>query len=194
MNTPILYIRDPELIKLICIKDFDHFPEHYSFGSDSDIDPLWDRNLFGAKGTYVVPTVLERNFSYFKILVSKWKKLRPLLSPTFTSSKMKLMFTLIDESSLRFVQYFKNQDKAVLEVELKDALSRFTNDVIATTAFGIECDSLKNRSNEFYLMGKNIIGALSGLRALLFFTLTSFPTFMKVLPILQYILSCLLNL
>lgn len=96
----------------------------------------------------------------------------------------------MDESSLRFVQYFKNQGKTVLEVELKDTSSRFTNDVIATTAFGIECDSLKNKTNEFYLMGKNITGAFTGLRALLIFAFTSFPTFMKVLSISQYILSC----
>lgn len=55
MNTPILYIRDPELIKQICIKDFDHFPEHQSFGTDGDVDPLWDKNLFAAKSLYYYP-------------------------------------------------------------------------------------------------------------------------------------------
>lgn len=43
-------IKDPELIKQICIKDFDHFPEHQSFGSEIKLDPLWDKNLFAANG------------------------------------------------------------------------------------------------------------------------------------------------
>lgn len=36
---------------------------------------------------------------------------------------------------------------------MKDAFSRYTNDVIATSAFGIKVDSLKDKENEFYLMG-----------------------------------------
>lgn len=93
---------------------------------------------------------------------------------------MKQMFTLMDESALRFVQYFKNCDKDALDVELKDASSRFTNDIIATTAFGIECDSLENKTNEFYVMGKDITGAFNGLRGLIFFGFTLFPRVMKV--------------
>lgn len=42
----------------------------------------------------------------------------------------------------------------MVEIELKDSFTRFTNDVIATAAFGIKSDSLKDRDNEFYLMGK----------------------------------------
>ncbi|KAJ3645285.1 hypothetical protein Zmor_022951 [Zophobas morio] len=45
---------------------------------------------------------------------------------------------------------------------MKDILTRFTNDVIANTAFGVECDSLGDRENEFYLMGKEATD-LSGL-------------------------------
>lgn len=85
----------------------------------------------------------------------------------------------MDESALRFVNYFKDAEKNVLDVELKDAFSRFTNDVIATTAFGIECDSLRNKVNEFYLMGKDVTD-FSGLRNLKFVAYSFFPRLMKV--------------
>lgn len=49
-TTPVLFIRDPELVKSICIKDFDHFLEHQAFTTDGSVDPLWDRNLFACKG------------------------------------------------------------------------------------------------------------------------------------------------
>lgn len=57
--------------------------------------------------------------------------------------------------NLKFFQlniYFA--DKHIIELEIKDTFTRFTNDVIATSAFGIKVDSLKERDNQFYLMGK----------------------------------------
>lgn len=46
---PSLIIRDPELIKELTVKDFDHFTDHRQFG-DIDIEPLWSSNLFLLKG------------------------------------------------------------------------------------------------------------------------------------------------
>lgn len=108
-------------------------------------------------GQEVCCLVAKIAFSLFKLTSAhRWKQLRPMLSPTFTSSKMKLMFTLIDACAQHFTEYFIKDGQRSAEVELKDAFSRFTNDVIATTAFGIECDSLQVKNNEFYLMGKDI--------------------------------------
>jgi cytochrome P450 family 9 len=39
---------------------------------------------------------------------------------------------------------------------MKDLFTRYTNDVIATAAFGVGVDSLMEPSNEFYSMGKEI--------------------------------------
>lgn len=40
-----------------------------------------------------------------------------------------------------------------LEVDTHDMLTRYTTDVIATTAFGLRCNSFKDRDNLFYKMG-----------------------------------------
>lgn len=49
--TPVLLIKDAELIKQITIKDFDYFAERQPFtGNNEEADPLWSRNLFGARG------------------------------------------------------------------------------------------------------------------------------------------------
>ncbi|CAH0564135.1 unnamed protein product [Brassicogethes aeneus] len=134
MGLNIVTIKDPELIKQITVKDFDHFTDHLQF-IKGDVDLLWSKNLFALEG-------------------KKWRDMRTTLSPAFTSSKMKLMFTLIQDASKTFVDYFEKQNQDVVEVELKDAFTRFTNDVIATTAFGIKVDSLAERNNTFYLIGK----------------------------------------
>lgn len=145
-------IKDPELIKQITVKDFDHFVNHQKLISE-DIDPMFGKNL----------TALTDQ---------KWKDMRATLSPSFTSSKMKTMFTLISESAHDFVEYFKkNQNQDVITIEMKDTFTRFTNDVIATTAFGIKVDSLKDTTNEFYVMGKKM---------------TDFGTFWNTMKIFGY--------
>jgi len=67
----------------------------------------------------------------------------------------------------------------ILAVEMKDLFTRYTNDVIATSAFGIECDSLSNPKNEFYEMGRDVTN-IRGVRALIFFGYAFSPKLMKV--------------
>ncbi|KAF5296444.1 hypothetical protein FQR65_LT01431 [Abscondita terminalis] len=131
-----LIIKDVDLIKKITIKDFDHFANHKSI---SPGEVLWEKNLFSLKD-------------------EKWKNMRNILSPSFTSSKMKMMFNLVADCADQFVNYFeeKMQNSSCVSVEMKDASTRFANDVIASTAFGITCDSLTHPNNEFYMMGRKI--------------------------------------
>ncbi|RZC39210.1 uncharacterized protein BDFB_009483, partial [Asbolus verrucosus] len=133
---PTLLLKDPELIKQITVKDFDHFVDHRSFIPE-DSDPLWRKNLISLTG-------------------QRWREMRATLSPAFTGSKMKYMFPLISQSGERFVDHFLKKNEDIVTVEMKDTFTRFTNDVIANTAFGVECDSLEDRNNEFYLMGKEV--------------------------------------
>lgn len=66
-----------------------------------------------------------------------------------------------------------------LEVEMKDIFSRFTNDSIASTAFGVKINSLQNKFNKFYVMGKKATN-FSGIQYFKFFAYSSFPYIMKV--------------
>ncbi|XP_052750676.1 cytochrome P450 9e2-like isoform X1 [Galleria mellonella] len=51
-TSPIVLIRDPELIKTITVKDFDHFVNHKQF-FDKDIDPLFGGSILMMKGQYI---------------------------------------------------------------------------------------------------------------------------------------------
>ncbi|XP_023030479.1 cytochrome P450 9e2 isoform X2 [Leptinotarsa decemlineata] len=134
LNVPVLVLKDPELMKLVLIKDFDHFTDRRTYIPD-DVDPLWANSLFSLKG-------------------SKWRNMRSTLSPAFTSSKMKGMFILMKKCAENFIDHFSKQDENIIPVDLKDIFSRFCNDAIATTAFGVEVDSLANPDNLFYKMGQ----------------------------------------
>ncbi|KAK9885352.1 hypothetical protein WA026_010849 [Henosepilachna vigintioctopunctata] len=131
---PSLLIKSPELIKQICVRDFDHFFNHRNIFPEG-AEQLWSRNLVALKG-------------------QEWKNIRCTISPSFTSSKMRYIFDLMNNNSQLFVQHFLLNHEKIVEVEFRDAFTRFTNDVIASTAFGVNVDSLKEKNNEFYLMGK----------------------------------------
>jgi cytochrome P450 family 9 len=122
------------LIKQITVKDFDHFVDHRSFIPASS-DPLLENTLFALTGM-------------------KWREMRSTLSPSFTSSKMKYLFSIISQNGEQFVKHFQEQEKDIVTVEMRDVITKFTNDVIANVVFGYECNSLKDPNNEFYLMGK----------------------------------------
>ncbi|KAF5287154.1 hypothetical protein FQA39_LY16032 [Lamprigera yunnana] len=139
---PTLLIRDPELLKTIMIKEFQTFPEHRQFLAKG-VDPLWDKNIFAVKG------------------LQKWQKLRSILSPAFSTSKIRNMLPLMKQCSKQFLRHLDKGDYT--EVELKETFTKFANDVIASTAFGVTCDSFLHPDNEFHTMAKEI-NNLTGLK------------------------------
>lgn len=137
--TPIYFVRDPELIKKLTVKEFDHFPDHQQFIKPEN-DPIMG-NLLTALGG------------------QKWRDMRSTLSPAFTGSKMRQMFELVAECSDQMAKFFveKSKTEPVQVLDMKELFARFTNDSIATCAFGIKVDSFQNRKNEFYLIGKEVM-------------------------------------
>lgn len=157
-SKPIAVVADPELIKAIMIRDFAHFQDRGSFSNERD-DPL-SGNLFALGGP-------------------KWRRLRAKLTPTFTSGKMKFMFSTVVKVADEFRRTLDsllstNGDDEGADVEIKDLLLRFTTDVIGQCAFGIECNSLQNPNAEFRQMGRNIF-KLSGLRFFKFLLVNTVP-------------------
>lgn len=138
-------IRDLDMLKQIGVKDFDHFSDHTPIFTRADVEDVGGDSLFGN--------------SLFSLRGQKWRDMRSTLSPAFTGSKMRHMFELVSKSAQSSVEYFRQEAKAgkSLEYEMKDVFSRFSNDVIASVAFGIEVDSLRDRENSFYVKGKELI-------------------------------------
>lgn len=124
---------DPDLIKQITIKDFDHFVNHVPFLS-SEGDVLFSNSLFA-------------------LFDEKWKNMRSTLSPAFTSSKMRMMYELVRNCSDSFIKFCNgNVDQGgCYQMNVKDTFAKATVDVISTCAFGLEVDSLKNPQNDVYV-------------------------------------------
>jgi hypothetical protein len=50
-------LRDPELIKMVTVKDFDHFLDRQSPISE-DAEPLFGKGLFNLKGNFLIVCIL----------------------------------------------------------------------------------------------------------------------------------------
>ena len=136
---PLVVLRDPEIIKQIGVKDFDYFTDHQGLASVSNDDMFSNSLIF--------------------LVGDKWRDMRTTLSPAFTGSKMRQMFILVQQCATDMSAYFKKQSLGgeELNYEMKDLFSKYSNDVIATAAFGIEVNSFANPNNEFFGMGKEIM-------------------------------------
>lgn len=65
-------------------------------------------------------------------------------------------------------------------MELKQLITKYANDVIATSAFGLKVDSFKYPDNVFYAMGKRVSN-FAGVRAIVRMTLFMImPRILKV--------------
>lgn len=57
---------------------------------------------------------------------------------------------MIPQIGSQMAEYFKNASEEERIVEMKDVFGRFALDAIATTNFGVQVNSLKEKDNPFY--------------------------------------------
>lgn len=109
-----------------------------------------DFNIFTNRGNYFNEIDEPLSAHLINIEDEQWHQLRQKLSPTFTSSKLKLMVSIISDIADKLVATIH---KEAGQVEVKDVAARFATDVIASVAFGIESNSLQDKSSHFYQIG-----------------------------------------
>ncbi|KAG6460653.1 probable cytochrome P450 9f2 [Manduca sexta] len=155
-TTPAILVRDPEIIKDITIKDFDFFLNH------KDLFPENENSVVGA--------------NLFNMKDDRWRDMRTTLSPAFTGSKMRLMMPLMVDISKNALEYLKEHQSEDILVD--DLIRRYTIDVIASAAFGLQVNSFVDQENEFYKSGQSLFGFtwIQQLTMLFFF---QFPNFSR---------------
>ncbi|CAG7728211.1 unnamed protein product [Allacma fusca] len=84
---PHIHICDPELIRLIFVKDFDHFRNRREV----------------SLGHPILDEVLDF------LPYDKWKALRQMTTPSLTSSKLKMMSVRLNQSAVEFVPHLQKQ-------------------------------------------------------------------------------------
>ncbi|XP_044260317.1 probable cytochrome P450 6a23 [Tribolium madens] len=158
--SPVYLVVDLDYLKHIMSTDFQYFVDRGMYYNEK-IDPI-SAHLFALGGT-------------------RWKNLRSKLSPTFTSTKMKMMFpTLVECVSLLLDAMVEKS----VQIDIKELLGRFTTDIIGSCAFGLDCNTIKEENSPFRHYGKKVFFSTK-LRTLKLTFASSFPTLGRLLRIRQ---------
>ncbi|KAJ8913649.1 hypothetical protein NQ315_007366 [Exocentrus adspersus] len=128
-------VMDLDLVKNIMTKDFHIFTDRGLYTNEKD-DPL-SAHLFAIGG-------------------AKWRLLRTKLSPTFTSGKMKSMFSTLADCGLVLEKYIDNSIDNVQGIDIKEILAKFSTDVIGSCAFGLEFNSFTDENSPFRYHGRKL--------------------------------------
>lgn len=116
---PTIIVKDPELIKKIQIKDFGSFHSRGITSAFSQSHPTNRHSLTNASG-------------------QRWKEMRSLLSPAFTTRNMKKMFNLMEDGTKEFLEILDGLGTRKESFEARELFQRLTADVILRSAFGLK--------------------------------------------------------
>ena len=138
-SEPTLVINDLELAKQMFIKDFDHFVDRREFKGGHE---YLDNMMIFTEG-------------------EEWKEVRSMMSPIFTSGKLKNMTKLLNKVGRDFAEHLDKLAKSHEEVNARDLSSRYTMQVIANTGFGIDISGFADDENskQFFQMARKVTGA-----------------------------------
>ena len=131
---PALLINDIEVIKTVLNKDFSFFHDRGVY-SNVQHDPL--------------------SGGIFQLSGAEWRNLRLKMTPAFSSAKLRSMFKTFHDVGLELEQHISKKADIGSVIEIKDILSRYAVDIIASTIFGFEVNTIRNPDNKFRYVGKS---------------------------------------
>ncbi|KAJ8344911.1 hypothetical protein SKAU_G00291040 [Synaphobranchus kaupii] len=160
---PIIMVTDPKIIKTIMVKEF------YTLFTNR-------RNFAFSGAMSDAVSVVEDE---------KWKRIRSVLSPSFTSGRLKEVFPIVLHYGDALMNNLKKKD---LEepVQIKDMFGPYSMDVITSTSFSVDIDSINNPSDPFVTQMKKLL-AFSFMNPL-FLIMVFFPFMTPVLEKLGFTL------
>nr|WDY85988.1 cytochrome P450 347B4 [Pagiophloeus tsushimanus] len=147
-TTPCLLVRDPEFVNKILVKDHKSFYNN-DFYIDKVADPLFGQN----------PFVLRDQ---------DWKDTRQMLTPGFTSGKMKHLYQILHGIADKFTNFIEHHPTAATDgINTRELAKRYTLDNVAKAAFGIDGKSFESYTelSEFMKIANEMLspGSLSGI-------------------------------
>ncbi|KAK6166505.1 hypothetical protein SNE40_023174 [Patella caerulea] len=123
---PVIVVHDLDILKEVLVKDFPHFTDRAINVSRAYVE----------KGVFFQGGV-------------NWKRIRNIITPTFSSGKLKLMIEPINQCSGLLSNNLATKAKKGETVDVKHYFGVYTMDVIARTAFGLNTDSQNNPDEPF---------------------------------------------
>ncbi|GFQ91381.1 cytochrome P450 3A8 [Trichonephila clavata] len=131
---PVLCVGELNILRRIFIKDFLSFPNRRDmrFG-----DPVMDNTLF----------VLEDE---------PWKRVRNVVTPAFTTSKLKKMMVLLQTCCDTLVENLTKSSQSSEIINCQEIFGGFVISTIGRCAFGMSINSMKDPNNAFVEKSKKL--------------------------------------
>ena len=141
-GSPNWIIKDFELIKRVMVKDFDHFMDRRPFSMHPESNKYLSKMLTSRNG-------------------QEWKNERTLMSPMFTSGKLRNIMPTVQECSNDFVQHLRSVDKN--ELNAKEVMNLATCEILGRIGCGVKPNIWEDPPNNvFYKQMKTLIGQGGG--------------------------------
>ncbi|XP_077517377.1 cytochrome P450 3A41-like [Amblyomma americanum] len=157
----VLFVADPELVKLVTVKDFPSLPNRRIFTTR---EPLLDNVMSSAP-------------------VEKWRKLRPAVSPAFSTGKLRKMNSLIEDCAVITAEHLKKAASKEVDIDIKQFFGNYALDVIARCAFATRLDSHSDQTNEFVTKSKEVFNAPLTPQLILFLLVPSITEMLRIRPL-----------
>ncbi|GIY17062.1 cytochrome P450 3A13 [Caerostris extrusa] len=125
-NNPLLSVADPTLLRDILVKDFPTFNSRRIFSTG---DKVIDNMLTIIRG-------------------EDWKRVRTIVTPTFTTGKIRRMLNIFKDCSETLANNFIALKKEGKYMDAKRMYGAFTMDIIASSAFSTKINSHNDPDNE----------------------------------------------
>lgn len=132
-ENPYLVVNDLDVLKQAMIKDFSHFLNR----PDMVLD--------------VKPLI----YSILSLRGQRWKDVRSVLTPSFSSSKIKLMTSIMDQKATNMIQVVKQKALDSEMFDIYQVVQGLTLDVIADCAFAMKANCVRNPKDPFLLAVRN---------------------------------------
>ncbi|VDI12059.1 Hypothetical predicted protein [Mytilus galloprovincialis] len=154
--TPVLVSSDVDLLYDIFVKQFKNF--HARKVYPVQVDPDQDENvhMFFARG-------------------ERWRRLRSIVNPAFSTSKMKEIVPTINKRIDELLVIVDDNSKRKTDFDMYDLFQRLTLDTIADCGFGLKSESLTRKDDECLVNCRNVIRDTTK-RPILFMLGFMFPT------------------
>ncbi|XP_013415692.1 cytochrome P450 3A29 [Lingula anatina] len=154
-STPVLVTSDLEILKQVFIKQFSNFHGRKLFPLQPHPDTGRECHMLLTRG-------------------DRWKRLRTIINPTFSASKMKQMCPLVNKCVDVFMEKIEEERTNTTDVDLTKLTKRLTMDVISECAFGVEIQC-QQQPNHPFLQRSAKLFEIATERPFLLFTAILFP-------------------
>lgn len=130
-----------------------------------------DFNSFHDRGTFHNPQTDPMSSHLFNMPGNAWRNMRAKLTPSFTTGKLKSMMSTILVEGEVLKKYLEPRSEKGEVIKMKEVLDRYSLNIIASTGFGLDVDTINNPDHEFVNVEAvvNGPGLINSLRLLMAF-------------------------